>query len=278
LEVLLTVAEVRAARRSAAGSVGLVPTMGALHEGHLSLVREARKANDAVFVSIFVNPTQFGPNEDFASYPRYLDRDLELLGEEGVDFVFTPSAAEIYPESFDTWVEVRRVTERLEGASRPGHFIGVATIVLKLLNIVQPSRAYFGRKDAQQLVVVRKLVRDLDLDVEIVPVDTVREPDGLAMSSRNAYLNADERKAAVVLWKALTLAREMWTRGTRDAEAFRSRMRELIEEEQLARIDYVSVADPETLQELDRVQGKALVSLAVKIGCTRLIDNVTLGE
>jgi len=278
LEVLLTVAEVRAARRSAAGSVGLVPTMGALHEGHLSLVREARKANDAVFVSIFVNPTQFGPNEDFASYPRDLDRDLELLGEEGVDFVFTPSAAEIYPESFDTWVEVRRVTERLEGASRPGHFIGVATIVLKLLNIVQPSRAYFGRKDAQQLVVVRKLVRDLDLDVEIVPVDTVREPDGLAMSSRNAYLNADERKAAVVLWKALTLAREMWTRGTRDAEAFRSRMRELIEEEQLARIDYVSVADPETLQELDRVQGKALVSLAVKIGRTRLIDNVTLGE
>ena len=278
MEVLLTVAEVRAARRSAAGSVGLVPTMGALHEGHLSLVREARKANDAVFVSIFVNPTQFGPNEDFASYPRDLDRDLELLGEEGVDFVFTPSAAEIYPESFDTWVEVRRVTERLEGASRPGHFIGVATIVLKLLNIVQPSRAYFGRKDAQQLVVVRKLVRDLDLDVEIVPVDTVREPDGLAMSSRNAYLNADERKAAVVLWKALTLAREMWTRGTRDAEAFRSRMRELIEEEQLARIDYVSVADPETLQELDRVQGKALVSLAVKIGRTRLIDNVTLGE
>ncbi|HWO73013.1 MAG TPA: pantoate--beta-alanine ligase [Dehalococcoidia bacterium] len=278
MEVLATIPEVRAARRSLTGEVGFVPTMGALHAGHLSLVREARKANDAVFVSIFVNPTQFGPNEDYASYPRDLERDFQLLSQEGVDFVFTPSPAEMYPEGFDTWVDVRAVTERLEGASRPGHFRGVATVVLKLLNIVQPARAYFGRKDAQQLVVVRKLVRDLDLDVEIVAVETVREPDGLAMSSRNAYLSPEERKAAVVLWQALTLAREMWTRGTRDAAAFRSRMRELIEDEPLARLDYVSVADPETLQELDRIQGKALVSLAVHIGRTRLIDNVTLGE
>lgn len=252
--------------------------MGALHAGHLSLVREARKASDAVFVSIFVNPTQFGPNEDYASYPRHLERDIQLLSQEGVDFVFTPSPAEMYPEGFDTWVDVRAVTERLEGASRPGHFRGVATVVLKLLNIVQPARAYFGRKDAQQLVVVRKLVRDLNLDVEIVAVETVREPDGLAMSSRNAYLSPEERKAAVVLWQALTLAREMWTRGTRDAAAFRIRMRELIEDEPLARVDYVSVADPETLQELDRIQGTALVSLAVHIGRTRLIDNITLGE
>jgi len=278
MQVLTSVAEVRAARGAVTGSVGLVATMGALHEGHLTLVRRAREANDCVFVSIFVNPRQFGPNEDFAAYPRDTQRDLELLQAEGVEYVFMPSVEAVYPEGFGTSVDVGPIAEPLEGTHRPGHFFGVATVVLKLLNIVQPTRAYFGRKDAQQLAVIRGMVRDLDVNVEIVPVDTVREPGGLAMSSRNAYLSPAERKAALGLWNALSLAREMWTRGARDAEAFRRRMRELIEEEELARVDYVSVADPVTLREVERIQGPVLVSLAVRIGRTRLIDNVTLGE
>jgi pantoate--beta-alanine ligase len=278
VEILKTIAEVRAVRHAQTGSVGLVPTMGALHEGHLTLVRQARAANDSVFVSIFVNPTQFGPNEDFSAYPRDLGRDLDLLRAEGVDYVFTPDVSEIYPAGAQSYVDVGPVTEVLEGASRPGHFRGVATVVLKLFNIVQPTRAYFGRKDAQQLVVTRSLVRDLNLDVEVVPVTTVREPDGLALSSRNAYLNPEERKAAPILQESLNLAREMWTRGVRDAGAFRSRLREIIESEELARIDYVSIADPVTLQELERIHGPALVSMAVRFGRTRLIDNLTLGE
>lgn len=278
MQVLTTVAEVRAARRQLNGSLGLVPTMGALHDGHLALVKQARAASDCVCVSIFLNPTQFAANEDLASYPRDTDRDLALLEAEGVDYVFLPSAEEMYPEGFDASVDIGLITERLEGKSRPGHFFGVATVVLKLFNIIQPTCAYFGKKDAQQLVVIRKMVRDLNLDIEIVPVDTVREPDGLAMSSRNAFLNPAEREAALVLWNALSLAREMWTRGARDAETFRIRMRELVESEKLARLDYVSVADPVTLNELPRIQGPALVSLAVRIGRTRLIDNITLGE
>ncbi|HEY7467375.1 MAG TPA: pantoate--beta-alanine ligase [Dehalococcoidia bacterium] len=278
MQVLTTIAQVREARAAIPGSVGLVPTMGALHEGHLALVRAARYANQRVIVSIFVNPTQFGPNEDFAAYPRDTQRDLDLLRAEAVDFVFMPSAEEMYPPGFDTAIDAGMITEPLEGAHRPGHFLGVATVVLKLFNIVQPTRAYFGRKDAQQLAVIRHVVRDLDLDVEIVPIDTVREPDGLAMSSRNAYLSPAERRSALVLWNALSLAREMWTRGARDAEAFRKRLRELIEDEESARIDYVSVADPETLREVDRIQGPVLVSLGVRIGRTRLIDNITLGE
>jgi pantoate--beta-alanine ligase len=277
MQTLCTIAEVRAAQRTLSGAVGLIPTMGALHEGHLTLVRRARADNDHVFVSIFVNPTQFGPNEDFAAYPRDIGRDLGLLEAEGVDYVFLPSVEEMYPKDAETYVDVGPISDRLEGAFRPGHFRGVATVVLKLFTIVKPARAYFGRKDAQQLVVIRRMVRDLKVDVEIVPMDTVREPDGLAMSSRNAYLNPTERKAALCLHEALSLAREMWTRGARDAEAFRKRLRELIEDEELARIDYVSVADPETLEELDRIHGPALVSLAVRIGRTRLIDNITLG-
>lgn len=278
MEVLTTIAEVRAIRRLLSGSSGFVPTMGALHEGHLSLVQAARRENDTVFVSIFVNPTQFGPNEDLSAYPRDIDRDLSLLRVEGVDYVFAPSVEEIYPAGFETSVCVGSVAEPLEGAHRPGHFRGVATVVLKLLNIVQPNRAYFGRKDAQQLAVIRKTVKDLDLAVEIVPGPTIREPDGLALSSRNVYLSPTERGAATVLWQALSLATEIWMRGARDAEQIRSRMRELIEGEELARIDYISVADPETLQELDRIHGPALVSLAVHIGRTRLIDNIVLGE
>jgi pantoate--beta-alanine ligase len=277
MQILTTVAEVRGVRAAKLESVGLIPTMGALHEGHLTLVRQARAANNCVCVSIFVNPRQFGPNEDFAAYPRDTDRDLELLRLEGVDFVFMPAVEVIYPPGFDTSVDAGLITEPLEGLHRSGHFLGVATVVLKLLNIVEPTRAYFGRKDAQQLAVIRRMVRDLDVNVEIVAVDTVREPDGLAMSSRNVYLNPAERQAAPVLWNALCLAREMWTRGTRDAQAFRNRMRELIATEELARVDYISVADPETLRDVERIQGPVLVSLAVRIGRTRLIDNITLG-
>jgi pantoate--beta-alanine ligase len=277
MDVLTTIAQVREVRRALTGDVGLVPTMGYLHEGHLSLVRAARAANAYVFASIFVNPTQFGPNEDFASYPRDPKRDLSMLQEAGVDYVFMPEPAEMYPEGFETSVDVGSVSHPLEGEVRPGHFRGVATVVLKLFQIVRPTRAYFGQKDAQQLAVIRKMVRDLNVDVEIIAMPTVREPDGLAMSSRNVYLSPDERQAATILSQALSLAEEMWTRGTRDAEAFRSRMRELIEDEELARIDYISVADPLTLKELERIQGPALVSMAVRFGKTRLLDNVVLG-
>lgn len=261
------------------GTVGFVPTMGFLHEGHMSLVRAARTENDHVFVSIFVNPAQFGPNEDLATYPRDPERDLKLLTEAGVDYVFMPAVEEMYPPGFEATVDVGSVAVPLEGRSRPGHFRGVATVVLKLLNIVQPDRAYFGRKDAQQLVVVRKLVKDLDVPVEIRAIPTVREADGLALSSRNTYLSTpEEREAALVLSRALALATRMWAEGTRDASAIRQAMESLIVANPLATIDYVSVAHPETLQELDQIDGPALVSMAVRIGRTRLIDNVTLGE
>jgi len=259
------------------GSVGLVPTMGYLHEGHLSLVRGARANDDVVVVSIFVNPTQFGPQEDYKRYPRDLDRDLALLREERADVVFMPPVEEMYPEGFSTYVEVSGVTEVLEGAHRPGHLRGVTTVVAKLFVIVQPHRAYFGRKDAQQLLVIRKMVRDLNMDVAVVGLPTVREPDGLAMSSRNAYLSPGEREAAPVLSRSLRLAEELWGQGERDATVIRQRMNDLIAAEPLARVDYVSVADAESLRELDRIEGPALVSLAVRIGRTRLIDNVTLG-
>jgi pantoate--beta-alanine ligase len=277
MEILTTIAAVRQVRSGMNADVGFVPTMGYLHEGHLSLIRAARAGNANVFVSIFVNPTQFGPNEDLNRYPRDPERDLAYLKAANVDYLFMPSAEEIYPPGFETFVDVGSLAEPLEGAVRLGHFRGVATVVLKLFNIVRPTRAYFGQKDAQQLAVIKKMVRDLNVGVEIVPMPTIREQDGLAMSSRNSYLIGEERKAAVVLSEALKLAKEMWTRGTRDAEAFRTRLQELIGEEELASVDYVSVADPETLRELERIQGPALVSLAVSIGRTRLIDNVTLG-
>jgi pantoate--beta-alanine ligase len=250
--------------------------MGYLHEGHLSLVRAARARDDHVVVSIFVNPTQFGPGEDFERYPRDHERDLALLRREQVDAVFVPSVAEMYPEGASAFVEVEGITEVLEGAHRPGHFRGVATVVAKLLHIVQPHRAYFGRKDAQQLAVIRRLVRDLHLDVEIVPMPTVREPDGLAMSSRNAYLAPPGRQAALVLSRALRRAQELFAGGERDGERLREAMRDVIAQEPLARVDYVSVADTETLRELDRLEGAALASLAVRIGTIRLIDNATL--
>lgn len=259
-----------------AGSIGLVPTMGALHDGHLSLVRHARAHDDTVVASIFVNPTQFGPGEDYARYPRDPDRDLALLRDLGTDAVFMPPAADVYPEGFDTYVQVEKLTQRLEGSHRPGHFRGVATVVTKLFNVVQPHRAYFGQKDAQQLAVIRRLALDLDLSVEVVGLPTVREPDGLAMSSRNVYLSPKQRQAAVVLHRSLEAAQELWRSGVRDASRIRARMNEVLAAEPLARIDYVSVADAETLEELETVDRPALVSLAVRLGKTRLIDNVTL--
>jgi pantoate--beta-alanine ligase len=276
MRIAATVAEMRALRRGLSGETGLVPTMGYLHEGHLSLIRAARAQNDHVVASIFVNPTQFGPGEDFERYPRDTERDLSLLRTEGVDIAFTPSVEEMYPAGASTFVEVEGITDVLEGAHRPGHFRGVTTVVAMLFNIIEPRRAYFGQKDAQQLAVIRQLVRDLQLDIDIVACPTVREPDGLAMSSRNAYLTPGEREAALVLSHALRLAEERFAAGERDAEALRAAMRELIAREPLARIDYVSVSDTRTLRELDSIDASALASLAVRIGNTRLIDNVTL--
>ncbi|HEX77538.1 MAG TPA: pantoate--beta-alanine ligase [Dehalococcoidia bacterium] len=277
MKVVDTVAAMRDARRQAKGTVGLVPTMGYLHEGHLTLVRWARRQTEVVVVSIFVNPTQFGPNEDFDRYPRDPQRDLALLEREGTDIVFMPLASEMYPQGFSSWVDVEGITDRLEGVFRPGHFRGVATVVAKLFNIVEPHRAYFGEKDAQQLRVIQKMVADLNMNLEIVPVPTVREADGLAMSSRNAYLNPQERQSALALYKSLTLAQGLYAQGERDAETIRRRMIQLIEKEPGAKIDYVSLADPDTLEELDRIEGPALASLAVRIGTTRLIDNMMLG-
>lgn len=277
LRVARRVAEMRALRKELSEPVGFVPTMGALHEGHLALVRRARSENESVIVSIFVNPTQFGPQEDFDIYPRDLERDLKLLEGEGVDVVFAPEAEEMYPPGFSTWVEVEKLTERLEGACRPGHFRGVATVVAKLFNITSPTRAYFGQKDAQQALVLKRMVADLNFDLELIVVPTVREPDGLAMSSRNAYLTPEERQSATILWRALSEAKKLWEGGERDAERIRRRMKELIQSEPRAKLEYVSVADAESLEELSEIDRPALVSLAVRLGRARLIDNITLG-
>jgi len=276
MKVVNSVAEMRAVRRGLTGSVGLVPTMGYLHEGHLALVRRARSENETVVVSIFVNPTQFGAGEDFQTYPRDPERDLTLLQGEEADVVFMPPAEEMYPAHFSTWVDVQQITERLEGAFRPGHFRGVATVVAKLFNIVEPTRAYFGQKDAQQLIVMKRMVSDLNMNLELVAVPTVREPDGLAMSSRNTYLSPKERHAALVLWQALNLANHLWSGGERNAGKIRQKMKALIDSEPLAQIDYISVADAESLEELGEIDRPALVSLAVRVGKTRLIDNIVL--
>lgn len=260
-------------------SWGFVPTMGYLHEGHISLVRRAQAENERVAVSIYVNPTQFAPTEDLSTYPRDLERDLALLAAESVDLVFTPTNQVIYPPGFQTTVTVGEVTQHLEGARRPTHFAGVATVVAKLFNIVQPTRAYFGQKDAQQAIVLRRMVRDLNFNLEMVICPTVREADGLALSSRNQYLSAEERQAATVLYRAMTAAQQAWEAGTRDSHALREKMRQVLAAEPLARVDYVSAADPETLVEWQAIipAGKnVLLSLAVYIGKTRLIDNFLL--
>ncbi len=275
-EVIEKINDMRRLRRQLAEPVGLVPTMGYLHEGHLALVRQARAENPSVVVSIFVNPTQFGPQEDLKNYPHDPQHDLALLEKEKTDIVFMPSVTEMYPARFSSWVEVGKVTKCLEGAARPGHFRGVTTVVAKLFNIVEPTRAYFGQKDAQQAIVIKKMVADLNMNLEIITVPTVREPDGLAMSSRNTNLNPQERQAALVLYQALSLAQQLWSQGEKDAERMRQEIIALIKKQPLADIDYVSIADTETLDELDTVKSPTLVSLAVRIGSTRLIDNVVL--
>ena len=269
--------DLRSARLSFFGTVGLVPTMGYLHEGHLSLVRRAREECDHVVVSIFVNPTQFGPTEDLSRYPRDLERDLSLLEPLGTDLVWIPTAETMYPDGFQTWVEVDTMTRPLEGAMRLGHFRGVTTVVAKLFNAVQPHKAYFGQKDAQQAAVIRQMTRDLNFPLEIVVCPIIREPDGLAMSSRNVYLDPEQRQAATVLYRSLSAAKDAYESGERDAEKLRQIMKEVLASEPLADVQYVSCADYDTLEELDTVKGKALLSMAAFLGKTRLIDNFVLG-
>lgn len=276
--VVQTLEELRQARAGLPAPLGLVPTMGFLHDGHLSLVRAARAECASVAASIFVNPTQFGPQEDLAAYPRDLPRDLEMLATAGTDLVWTPAPEIMYPPGFQTWVNVDEITRPLEGSMRPGHFRGVATVVAKLFNAFTPQRAYFGQKDAQQAAVIRQMARDLNFPIEIVICPIQREPDGLAMSSRNTYLNPAERQAATVLSRALRAAQADFASGERQAEALRQRMTEIIQAEPLARLQYVSCADPFSLQELDGpIASQALLSMAVYIGKTRLIDNTLLG-
>jgi pantoate--beta-alanine ligase len=277
MKVLTAVSDVHAYRASREGPLGLVPTMGALHAGHLSLVTRARSENEQVAVSIFVNAAQFGPSEDLAAYPRTLDSDLGLLTSLGVDVVWAPSPGDVYPPGFQTWITVDELSGPLEGARRPGHFRGVATVVAKLLNVFEPARAYFGQKDAQQVAVIRRMVLDLAFPVDVVVCPTVREKDGLALSSRNVYLDLDERRAAPVIYRALSAARAAFDSGERDAGRLRAILTETLAGEPRVRAEYLSIADASTLAELGRVDGAALVSLAARIGKTRLIDNVVLG-
>lgn len=277
MKTISSLSDLRVERLSLQGTVGLVPTMGYLHEGHLSLIRQAKAECEHVIVSIFVNPTQFGPSEDLSKYPRDLERDLGLIRPLGVKLVWTPSAGEMYPPGYQTWVEVEALTHPLEGAVRPGHFKGVTTVVAKLFNATQPHKAYFGQKDAQQHTVIRQMVRDLNFPLEVIVCPIVREADGLAMSSRNKYLNEADRQAATVLFRALNAAQELYKGGERSGEALRGKMKEVIEAEPQARMQYVSCADFDTLEELDTINGKALLSMAVLFGKTRLIDNFILG-
>lgn len=272
-----TLPELRAALANLPRPLGFVPTMGYLHNGHLSLVRQAKAECASVVVSIFVNPTQFGPNEDFSAYPRDTERDLRLLESVQTDVVWLPTAEVLYPPGFQTWVTVDEVTRPLEGAMRPGHFRGVATVVAKLFNAVQPDKAYFGQKDAQQVAVIRQMVRDLNFALEVVVCPIAREPDGLAMSSRNVYLSPEERRAATVLWRALQAAKYAYQHGERSAENLRQTMLSVLHTEPLARVQYVSCAHLQTLAELETLNEGALLSMAVYIGKTRLIDNAVLG-
>ncbi|OPZ88159.1 MAG: Pantothenate synthetase [Firmicutes bacterium ADurb.Bin419] len=257
-------------------TIGFVPTMGYLHEGHLSLVKTSVHDNDFTVMCIFVNPTQFGPNEDFEKYPRDRERDLRLAESAGVDVVFSPSVAEMYPESYKTYVEVEDITKVLCGLSRPVHFKGVTTVVNKLFNIVEPDKAYFGQKDAQQVIVIKKMVRDLNMNLEIITCPIVRESDGLAMSSRNVYLNKEERAEAVVLSKSLFEAKEMINKGEKSTEKIVEYIRGRIMLQKLADIDYVEVVSADSLERLDNLEGSILIALAVRFGKTRLIDNVIL--
>ncbi len=274
MKVVRAVFEMKTARRKVAGTMGFVPTMGFLHAGHISLINQSLRDNFSTVVSIFVNPTQFAPQEDFEKYPRDEQRDLDMLEQAGVNIAFIPPSHEVYPEGFNTWVEVEDITRRLEAVARPGHFRGVATVCNKLFNIVQPSKVYFGQKDAQQVLVIQKMVADLNMNLEVVVMPTLREADGLAMSSRNSYLNTDERQAATVLYHSLIKAGEMRQAGEYKAGAIRKAMTDMVQTEPLAKIDYISVADTVGLKELEYIDTKAIVSLSVRIGKTRLIDNM----
>ncbi len=277
LQQVKTIEALRAARVAMKGKVGLVPTMGALHAGHLALIEAARAENDHVVVTIFVNPTQFTPGEDYDAYPRDLDHDFALLEQAGVDLVFTPTPEEIYPEGFQTLVDVEFVSMGLEGERRPGHFQGVATVVSKLLNVVQPQIAYFGQKDAQQVVVLRRLVRDLNFPVEIAVCPTVRAADGLALSSRNVYLSAAEREAATVLYRSLRAAADAYAQGERTPARLREIIRDVLRAEPLAVVDYIAVTEPYMLRGVhEPTDNPLLVSLVVKIGAPRLLDNCLL--
>jgi pantoate--beta-alanine ligase len=278
LKICTTIHDMRSASRAARQSgkrIGFVPTMGALHEGHLSLVRVARTSSDAVAASIFVNPTQFGPNEDLAKYPRSFERDCEMLEREGVDFVFAPSVEEMYPAGAVTWVTVEELSGKLDGGSRPGHFRGVTTVVAKLFHIVDPDKAFFGQKDAAQVAVIRRMVRDLNLPVEIVVCPIVREPDGLAMSSRNAYLDPGQRKQALMLHLSLMRVRKMAEAGERDVAKLSAAGRATFAEETV-RLDYFEIVNPDTLDPVSDISDGALVAVAAYVGTTRLIDNVLL--
>jgi pantoate--beta-alanine ligase len=279
MKTCATIAEARSACRAARDGrkrLGLVPTMGALHEGHRSLVRAARARCDAVAVSIFVNPTQFGPTEDLSKYPRQFDQDCRLLEEEGVEILFVPAVEEIYPQDATTWVLVEGLSEKLDGRSRPGHFRGVTTIVAKLFHIIEPEAAFFGQKDAAQLAVIRRMVRDLNFPVEIVACPIVREADGLAMSSRNVYLNREERDRALVLQRALQEVRLQFQAGQRSASKLISAGKEVFVREPQIRLDYFEIVHPDTLDPVDRISQKTLVAVAAYVGTTRLIDNVVL--
>jgi len=278
MKAATTIREVREWRRSSGSEVGLVPTMGYLHAGHESLVETARRENPRVAASVFVNPTQFGPGEDFARYPRSLERDQALLDAAGCDLLFAPSVEEMYPQPQQVFVDPGPIATPLEGERRPGHFRGVATVVVTLLGIFEPTRAYFGQKDAQQLAVIRRIGRDLKLPAEIVGCPTKRDADGLALSSRNSYLTPEERRAAPVLHRALLAAGELWARGERHGEALRAAMRGVLAREPLARTDYASAADPETFLEIGEARGSVLLSMAVFLGRARLIDNLLLEE
>src|SRR6185369_8844724 len=274
MKIVKIISEIENLRKSFAGTIGFIPTMGYLHEGHLSLVKLAQKENALVFVSIFVNPKQFSPNEDLQSYPRDTDRDIALLEQVNVDVLFLPTPTEMYPEGFETEVSLSNLPQRLEGAVRPGHFTGVATVLTKLFHIVQPTAAYFGRKDAQQVAVVKKMVKDLNFPIKIIVGETIREADGLAMSSINVFLSPAERKEASVLYQSLSLAEKMFKDGETDTEKIKTEMTKLIEAKS-GMIDYISFAN-EQLDEVAEVKNGTLVSLAVRFGKTRLIDNIVI--
>jgi pantoate--beta-alanine ligase len=277
IKTVHSISELREQRRNLPEPVGLVPTMGYLHEGHLSLVRQAKKECASVVVSIFVNPTQFSPQEDLSSYPRDLQRDLNLLQNIGADLVWNPSPEDMYPQGYQTWVELEKLVKPLEGAMRPTHFRGVATVVAKLFNAVQPHKAFFGQKDAQQVAVIKRMTQDLNFPLEVVVCPIVRADDGLALSSRNIYLDKNERQAATILYRSLQAAKRAYEDGERDANVLRGIVTDMINGEPLAKLQYISCADNETLEELEQISGKALLSMAVYFGKTRLIDNTILG-